>query len=272
MTSSPHLRRVVVTGVGLVTPLGTGPRLPWQRLLEGRIAISHLEDAAYATVPARVAGLVQYGQGEGEFDLEHWVDKSIRSHTSRFIHFGLSAAEQALEDAGWRPSTDEEEERTGVAIGTGCGGMDAFATANNLFETKGVRSISPYSMPMTLSNLAAGHVSIQHKLRGPLHCTSTACASGTNAIGDAYRFIQFGDADVMVAGASEACISPVTAAMFTRSRSLATAFNDEPLRASRPFDRDRAGFVMAEGAACLVLEELGHAQRWAYLFFPLLFC
>lgn len=252
-------RRVVVTGLGLVTPLGVGVKHVWNNILSGKSGITGLCER-FSQLPCRIAGLVPRGSEEGEFDVDEWVHSSIKGATSPFIHYALSASKQALDDCGWVPNTDEERERAGVAIGSAMGHSDEIAKSSETLATRGYRRLSPFSITKLLPNLAAGQVSIAHGFRGPNHCVSTACTSGGHAIGDAFRFIKFGDADVMIAGGSESGVEPLNIALFSRCRAVATNFNDDPERASRPFDKDRSGFVMGEGAGCMVLEEYEHAK------------
>eukprot|EP00457_Paulinella_chromatophora_P006554 gb/GEZN01006572.1/.p1 GENE.gb/GEZN01006572.1/~~gb/GEZN01006572.1/.p1 ORF type:complete len:418 (+),score=38.91 gb/GEZN01006572.1/:58-1311(+) len=249
-------RRVVVTGMGLVSPVGTGVSTAWKHLLDGRCGVVSL-DKSYSDlkIPCLVGARVT------DFDVDAWIPKSHQSMMSPFIQFALAAAKQALDHAGWRPCTDDEKARSGVAVGAGFGSLqDLHQAGEILYRGGGYRKLSPKMMPRILVNLAAGQISIAHDLRGPNHCVSTACATGAHSIGDAYRFIKFGDADVMVAGGTEAAIEPISVALFSRLRALATNFNDRPAEASRPFDRDRNGFVIGEGAGMLVLESLDHAM------------
>ncbi|KAJ3110402.1 hypothetical protein HDU96_006645 [Phlyctochytrium bullatum] len=271
-------RRVVVTGLGLVTPLGTGVSASWTRLIAGQTGIVSLKGkvheetgSRYDEMPSLVAGLVPRKTTRiesdaattdlAEFDLTQWVPKTDYSKTSPFMHFAYAATQQALDDAGWHPTAREELERTGVSIGSGIGCIDDIASTAITFASKGLRKVSPFFVPRTLVNMAAGNISIRHGFQGPNHAVSTACATGAHALGDAMRFIQYGDADVMVAGGTESSISPLAMSGFCKSKSLSTKFNDRPSEASRPFDTDRDGFVIGEGAGVVVLEELEHARR-----------
>ncbi|KAJ3044613.1 hypothetical protein HDV00_001539 [Rhizophlyctis rosea] len=264
----PALRRVVVTGLGLVTPLGTGVQTAWSRLIAGHSGLVSLKDVihkptgrSYKDINSQVAALVKRGTGDGEFDVNKWLSKDEQRKTSLFMHYALSAAQQALEDAKWMPTREEDCNRTGVCIGSGIGCIDEMETSSAIFAEHGIRKLSPFFVPKILINLAAGHVSIRYKFRGPNHAASTACTTGAHALGDAARFIMFGDADVMVAGGAEASVSPLAMAGFAKARALSTHFNDNPQAASRPFDKDRDGFVIGEGAGCVVLEEYEHAKR-----------
>eukprot|EP00232_Nephroselmis_pyriformis_P009449 CAMPEP_0182877446 /NCGR_PEP_ID=MMETSP0034_2-20130328/14754_1 /TAXON_ID=156128 /ORGANISM="Nephroselmis pyriformis, Strain CCMP717" /LENGTH=485 /DNA_ID=CAMNT_0025010287 /DNA_START=283 /DNA_END=1740 /DNA_ORIENTATION=- len=263
-------RRVVVTGIGMVTPLGVGTDLVWSRLVAGESGVRKLTlddfeggDAVLQQLPAQIAGRVAQGVAPGEFDFAEWVGLSHGDprHLADFVKFALGAAGQAMDMAGWKPSTDEEKDRTGVAIGAGIGSVGDMADAGVLKHEGRLRRLSPFFIPKVLINMAAGHISIKYGLRGPNHAAVTACASGAHSIGDAFRFIRSGDADVMVAGGAEACIDPVSIAGFCRLKALASKFNDDPQGASRPFDSSRAGFVIGEGAAVMVLEEMEHARR-----------
>lgn len=255
-------RRVVVTGLGVVTPLATGVQATWGRLINAECGIRRITQFDVSDLPAKIAGNVLRGKDEhGEFELDKWVDKRDQAHTPAFIQFALSAARQALDDARWQPTTDAEKERTGVAVGSGIGTLDEIVSTANTLQTSGYRKVSPHFIPKILVNMAAGRISLAHGLRGPNHACITACATGANALGDASRFIQYGDADVMVAGGTEACIHPLALAGFSRMRALASKFNDEPEKASRPFDEKRDGFVMGEGAGIVVLEEYEHAKQ-----------
>ncbi|KNC96477.1 beta-ketoacyl-acyl-carrier-protein synthase II [Spizellomyces punctatus DAOM BR117] len=260
-------RRVVVTGLGLVTPLGTGVNHVWSGLLAGRSGITSLKGVkhqgtgrGYEDIPSQVAALVPRGNKEGEFDVDKWVKKGDVRNMAPFMHYALSAAQQAITDSGWLPTTELEKQRTGVCFGSGIGCLDEMESTAISFAENGMRRISPYFVPKILINLAAGHISMRYGLQGPNHAASTACTTGAHSIGDAMRFIQFGDADVMVAGGSEASVSPLAMAGFAKARALCTKFNDDPEASSRPFDRDRDGFVIGEGAGCMVLEEYEHAK------------
>lgn len=254
-------RRIVVTGMGLVTPLGTGVEAVWRRLLEGRSGIVQLPDETVADLPGKIGGPVPMlaDDPEAGFDADAAAPPKEQKKMDRFILFALGAAQQAVAQAGWAPSTDEERERTATIIGSGVGGFVSIADAVRTSDTRGPRRLSPFTIPSFLVNLAAGHVSIQHGFKGPLGAPVTACAAGVQAIGDAARMIQAGEADIAIAGGAEACIDRVALGGFAAARALSSGFNDTPERASRPFDRDRDGFVMGEGAGIVVIETLEHA-------------
>jgi 3-oxoacyl-[acyl-carrier-protein] synthase II len=248
--------------MGLVTPLGVGLEPTWQSLLSGRSGIGRIESFDISEIAAKVAGQVPRGPGEGHrFQPDDWVSPKEQRKMDDFILYAICAATQAIEDSGWKPEALEDRHRTGVMIGSGIGGLDGIAESAVTLATKGARRVSPFFIPSNLINLASGFVSIQHGFSGPNHAVVTACATGAHAIGDAARLIIFDDADVMVAGGTEAAVCPLGMAGFAAMRALSTNFNDDPTRASRPFDRDRDGFVMGEGAGIVVLEELEHAKR-----------
>ncbi|KAL0637087.1 Mitochondrial beta-keto-acyl synthase [Maublancomyces gigas] len=258
------MRRVVVTGLGAVTPLGVGAVRSWRRLLEGHCGVVSLKERSleFDSIPSQVAALVPTGDGvEGGWIQADWLVAGDVRRMAVFSQYAVAAAEEALKDSGWRPESDEEQERTGVCIGSGIGSLDDVYQTSINYLKGGYKKVSPLFVPRLLINLAAGHVSMKHSLRGPNHAVSTACTTGAHAIGDASRFIMFNDADVMLAGGAESCINPLALAGFARAKSLATSWNDTPHLSSRPFDRDRSGFVMGEGAGVLVLEELEHAKK-----------
>jgi 3-oxoacyl-[acyl-carrier-protein] synthase II len=254
-------RRVVVTGMGLVSPLGSDVEIVWQRLLAGRSGLRNLPDAVVADLPTRVGGSVPTVEEDAEagFDPDRATPPKEQKKMDRFILFAMEAARQALEQAGWHPADSESQERTATIIGSGVGGFGAIADAVRTTDTRGPRRLSPFTIPSFLVNLAAGHVSIQHGLKGPLGAPVTACAAGVQAIGDAARLIRAGEADIAVCGGAEACIDRVSLAGFAAARALSSGYNDTPERASRPFDSGRDGFVMGEGAGLLVIESLEHA-------------
>jgi 3-oxoacyl-[acyl-carrier-protein] synthase II len=256
------MRRIVVTGLGVVSPLGCGTELAWRRLLAGRSGLRRLPDAVAETLPAKVAGLVpgKAEDNEGGFDADVAIAPKDQRKMDRFIQFALVAAKEALAQAGWQPQSEPERERTATVIASGVGGFPAIAEAVRTTDQRGVRRLSPFTVPSFLVNLAAGHVSIDHGFKGPIGAPVTACAAGVQAIGDAARMIRAGEADIALCGGSEACVDLVALGGFAAARALSTDFNDEPEKASRPFDRDRDGFVMGEGAGILVIEALEHAQ------------
>ena len=254
-------RRVAVTGLGLVTPLGDGVARNWSALVAGRSGLRRIEDFPVDDLPAKIAGQPPRGDGEGAFDAGRYLAPKEQRKMDDFIVYAVAAAQQAVLDAGWTPDDDEARERTGVMIGSGIGGLKTIEEASILLRDRGPRKVSPFFIPSALINLASGHVSIRHGFKGPNHSVVTACSTGAHAIGDASRLIKTGDADVMVAGGAEAAVSRLGIAGFAASRALSTGFNDEPERASRPWDKGRDGFVMGEGAGVVVLEEMEHARR-----------
>lgn len=254
-------RRIVVTGMGLVSPLGSDVEIVWQRLLAGRSGLRNLPDAVSADLPTRVAGMVPTAAEDAEagFDPDLATPPKEQKKMDRFILFAMEAARQALAQAGWQPSEEQDQVRTATIIGSGVGGFGAIADAVRTTDSRGPRRLSPFTIPSFLVNLAAGHVSIQHALKGPLGAPVTACAAGVQAIGDAARMIRAGEADIAVCGGAEACIDRVSLAGFAAARALSSGYNNTPERASRPFDSGRDGFVMGEGAGLLVIESLEHA-------------
>ncbi|KAK7754226.1 Serine carboxypeptidase 3 [Diatrype stigma] len=261
------MRRVVVTGLGAITPLGVGVRRTWSRLLAGQSGIvstaGYEPHQRWSDLTSKVAGIVpKDGTGDGFWRPGDWLSATEQRRMSLFSQYAIAATEMALEDAGWKPGGDQTDalESTGVCLGSGIGNLDEIYATSLAFEKDGYKKVSPLFVPQILTNMAAGHISMKHGFQGPNHAVTTACTTGAHSIGDASRFIAFGDADVMVAGGSESCIHPLTFAGFGRSRSLSTAFNGDPAASCRPFDRRRSGFVVAEGAAVLVLEELAHAR------------
>lgn len=254
------MRRVVVTGIGAVTPLASGAQNTWQKLLDGQSGIKSIDTFDVSDIPAKIAGLVPRGVGDGLFNAEDHVSIKDMKKMDDFIVYGVAAADQALADSGWKPETDEDQENTGVLIGSGIGGLPRISEATELVNNGKTRRVSPFFIPSCLINLVSGQVSIKHGLKGPNHAVVTACSTGAHAIGDASRMIMLGDADVMVAGGAEAAVCRLGMAGFAAARALSTGYNDTPTEASRPWDQGRDGFVMGEGAGCVVLEEYEHAK------------
>jgi 3-oxoacyl-[acyl-carrier-protein] synthase II len=256
------MRRVVVTGLGLVSPLGCGVEVSWKRILDGECGAAKIQSFDVSDLPSQIACSVPRGDGsDGTFNPDHWMEPKDQRKVDDFIIFAMGAARQALDDAGWHPSTEEDRCATGTLIGSGIGGLTGIAEASIVLKERGPRKVSPFFIPGRLINLASGFVSIEHGLKGPNHSVVTACSTGAHAIGDASRLIALGDADVMVAGGTESPISRLSMAGFCALRALSTGFNDRPEKASRPYDKDRDGFVMGEGAGVVVLEEYEHAKR-----------
>jgi 3-oxoacyl-[acyl-carrier-protein] synthase II len=253
------VRRVVVTGIGLLSPFGVGAEHSWKQVLAGRSAVRRITTFEVGDLPAKIAASIPR-EGEGAFNPDEFLEPKEQRKVADFIIYGIAAAEMALADSGWKPQTEEDRWATGVMIGSGIGGIDGIAENALLLQERGPRRISPFFIPGNIINLASGHVSIRHGLKGPNHAVVTACSTGAHAIGDAARLVALGDADVMVAGGTESPITRLSIAGFCATRALCTAFNDEPERASRPYDKDRDGFVMGEGAGVVVLEELEHAK------------
>ncbi|KAI1110287.1 putative 3-oxoacyl--synthase [Nemania sp. NC0429] len=274
------MRRVVVTGLGAVTPLGIGVRRTWNKLLAGHSGIVNIADikdlepqAQWLQVPSKVAGLVPKPGLEPRYTPklsntdnialwrpDRWLSGAEQRRMPDFTQYAMAAAEMALDDAAWKPKKEADLEETGVCMGSGIGNLNEIYWAARDHDIRGLRGISPYFVPRTLINLAAGHIAMKYGFRGPNHAVTTACTTGAHSIGDASRFIALGDADVMVAGGAESCINSLVFGGFSRSRSLSTGFNDKPHQSCRPFDKLRDGFVIGEGAAALVLEELEHAK------------
>ncbi len=255
------MRRVVVTGMGLVTPLGDGVGQCWGRLLQSKSGVRRIDSFDVSDLPAKIAALVPVGQDAGQFYSDKYVSSKDARRMDKFIVFALGAAVQAVEDSGWQPENEEDCDRTGVMIGSGIGGLQTIEEGAILVHEKGPRKLSPFFIPSSLINLASGHVSIRYGFTGPNHSVVTACSTGAHAIGDAARLIMLDDADVMVAGGAEAGTSRLGIAGFSAARALSTSFNDEPERASRPWDEARDGFVMGEGSGVVVLEEYEHAKK-----------
>src|SRR5213083_2813680 len=256
------MRRVVVTGLGMVTPLGCGVDATWTRILNGQSGARKIETFEVADLSSRIACVVPRGDGsDGTFNPDQWMEPKDQRKVDDFIIFAMSAAKQALDDANWHPATEEDRCATGTMIGSGIGGLSGIADTALLLKERGPRKVSPFFIPGRLINLASGYVSIEHGLKGPNHSVVTACSTGAHAIGDASRLIGLGDAEVMVAGGTESAICRLGMAGFAAARALSTNFNDTPSRASRPWDKDRDGFVMGEGSGVVVLEEYEHAKK-----------
>jgi 3-oxoacyl-[acyl-carrier-protein] synthase II len=256
------MRRVVVTGMGMVSPLGCGVEPTWKRILGGESGAKQIETFDTNDLSCRIACVVPRGDGtDGTFNPDQWMEPKDQRRVDDFIIFAMSAAKQALDDANWHPATEEDRCATGTLIGSGIGGLSGIADTAVLMKERGARKVSPFFIPGRLINLASGYVSIEHGLKGPNHAVVTACSTGAHAIGDASRLIALGDADVMVAGGAESPVCRIGMAGFCAARALSTGFNDTPRRASRPYDKDRDGFVMGEGAGIVVLEEYEHARR-----------
>jgi len=256
------MRRVVVTGMGIVNSLGVGVEHNWANILAAKSGIRGIESFDVSDLPAKIGGQVVAGDtADGLFNAEDWASSKDLRRMDDFIIYGMCAAQQAVENSGWMPEADEDSWRTGVLIGSGIGGLSEIAKTSTLVDEDKIRRVSPFFIPASLINLISGHVSIKYGLKGPNHSVVTACATGTHAIGDAARIIALDDADVMVAGGAEAAICRIGVAGFCAARALSTNFNDTPEKASRPWDRDRDGFVMGDGAGVVVLEELEHAKK-----------
>jgi len=255
------MRRVVVTGLGMVTPLGCGVEPTWKRLLKGESGAGKIDSFDVSDIACKIACEIPRGDGtNATFNPDQWMEPKEQRKVDEFILFAMCAARQALDDAGWRPTSYDEQTTTGVLIGSGIGGIEGIAEAAIQLHEKGPRRVSPFFIPGRIINLASGFVSIAFGLKGPNHAVVTACSTGAHAIGDAARLVALGDADVMVAGGAESPVNRISLAGFSALRALSTNFNDDPTRASRPYDKDRDGFVMGEGAGVVVLEALDHAK------------
>lgn len=261
------MRRVVVTGLGIVSPLGCGVEPVWKRLLSGQSGVKLIEHFDASDLASRIAGIVPRKDGRGggaddphAFDPDATMAPREQKRIDEFILYGIAAADQAIAHSGWKAETDEQAERAGVMIGSGTGGLSTIYETSVLLNERGPRKISPFVIPGIIINLISGQVSIRHGLKGPNHSVVTACSTGAHAIGDAARMIKYGDADMMVAGGAEAAICRLGVASFVAARAMSTGFNDTPEKASRPYDKDRDGFVMGEGAGVLVLEEYESAK------------
>jgi 3-oxoacyl-[acyl-carrier-protein] synthase II len=256
------MRRVVVTGLGMVTPLGCGAEPTWRRLLASESGVKRIDRFEVADIASQIAGQIPRGDGSsGTFDPDQWMEPKEQRKVDDFILYAMCAATLALNDADWHPQRYEDQITSGVLIGSGIGGVEGIAETALVLRDRGPRRVSPFFIPGRIINLASGYVSIAHGLKGPNHAVVTACSTGAHAIGDAGRLVALGDADVMVAGGTESPVNRISVAGFAACRALSTGFNDTPERASRPYDRDRDGFVLGEGAGAVVLEEYEHAKR-----------
>ena len=255
------MRRVVITGLGMVSPLACGVEESWRRLVAGQSGAGPIKHFDASHLACRIACEIPLGDGsDGTFNPDDWVAPKDQRKVDRFITYALTAAEQAVADSGWRPDDPEDQERTGVMIGSGIGGIETIAETAVILKEKGPRRVSPFFIPAALINLASGHVSIRYGFKGPNHAVVTACSTGAHAIGDAARLIALGDAEVMLAGGAESPVGELSVAGFSACKALSTSYNDTPEKASRPYDKGRDGFVMGEGAGVVVLEELEHAR------------
>ena len=255
------MRRVVVTGLGLTTPLGNGVDINWKRLTSGVVGINKIENFDVSDLPCKIAGQVPNisNDPDGGLDIDKWIEPREYKRIDRFISYGIISAIQAIEDSDWKPQSENQKNRTGVILGSGIGGLETIANTTELLNSKGPRKVSPFFIPSALINLLSGQVSIRYGFKGPNHSVVTACSTGAHAIGDASRIIKYGDADVMIAGGAEAACCRIGMAGFAAARALSTNFNDQPSSSSRPWDQQRDGFVMGEGAGVVVLEERNHA-------------
>jgi 3-oxoacyl-[acyl-carrier-protein] synthase II len=255
------MRRVVVTGMGMVTPLGCGVETNWSRLIAAESGARKIDTFDVADISCRIAGMIPYGDGaNGTYNPDQWMEPKEQRKVDKFIVYAMCAAKQALDHAGWHPKSPDDQNNTGVMIGAGIGGVEGIADTAITLKERGPRRVSPFFIPGRIINLASGYVSIEHGLKGPNHAVVTACSTGSHAIGDAGRLIALGDADVMVAGGTESPVNRISLAGFAAVRALTTSFNDAPTKASRPYDKDRDGFLMGEGAGVVVLEEYEHAK------------
>ncbi len=255
------MRRVVITGMGLVSPYGVGVEHAWKKLLSGKSAAVKVEHFETGDLPCKIANVMPRGDGsDGSFNADDFLEPKDQRKVGDYILYGIAAADEALKDSGWEPKSADDQNATGVMIGSGIGGIDGIADNAMILKDRGPRRISPFFIPGNIINLVSGQVSIRHGLKGPNHAVVTACSTGAHAIGDAARLIMFGDADVMLAGGAESPVTRLSLAGFAACKALSTSYNDTPEKASRPYDRDRDGFVMGEGAGVVVLEELEHAK------------
>ena len=255
------MKRVVITGIGIVSPLGGNAVTTWSNLIASKSGIKKIDRFDVSDFATQIAGLLPCGTEPHEFNADQWMDPQDQRKIDNFILYGVAAASQAVIDAGWQPTDQEELDRTGVLMGAGIGGLNRIHDTSITLVKNGSRRVSPFFIPASLINLVSGQISMKFGFSGPNHAVVTACSSGTHAIGDAMRLIQWDDADVMIAGGTEAAVGRLGMSGFIASRALSTGFNDRPQQASRPWDRDRDGFVMGEGSGVVVLEELGHARK-----------
>lgn len=256
------MRRVVITGMGIVNSLGVGLKHNWDQILAGKSGIGEVTSFDVSDLPAKIAGQIPLGEtSDGDFNADDWVSSKDRRRMDDFIVYGLCAAEQAIADSGWIADSEEQQCRTGVSIGSGIGGLNEIAKTSITVHEDKVRKVSPFFIPASLINLVSGHVSIKYGFKGPNHSVVTACSTGAHSIGDAARIIMWDDADVMIAGGAESAVCRLGMAGFSAARALSTGFNDTPEKASRPWDADRDGFVMGDGAGVVVLEEYEHAKK-----------
>jgi 3-oxoacyl-[acyl-carrier-protein] synthase II len=255
------MRRVVVTGMGMLTPLACGVEATWSRLIAGGSGARKIDTFDVSDITCKIAGMIPTGDGTGgTYNPDQWMEPKEQRKVDKFIAYAMCAARQALDDAGWHPKTADEQNTTGTMIGAGIGGVEGIGETALVLHERGPRRVSPFFVPGRIINMASGYVSIEHGLKGPNHAVVTACSTGSHAIGDAGRLIALGDAEVMVAGGTESPVNRISLAGFAAVRALSTGFNDTPTKASRPYDRDRDGFVMGEGAGVVVLEEYQHAK------------
>ena len=255
------MRRVVVTGLGMLTPLGNGVDINWKRLISGEVGIRKIANFDVSDLPCKIAGQIKSKTEDPEagLNIDEWIESRDYKRIDRFIAYGIIAATQAVENSGWKPKNEKDKNRTGVILGSGIGGLETIARTTEVLSSKGPRKVSPFFIPSALINLLSGQVSIKYGFKGPNHSVVTACSTGAHAIGDAARIIKYGDADVMVAGGAEAACCRIGMAGFASARALSTSFNDDPTSSSRPWDQGRDGFVMGEGSGVVVLEEREHA-------------
>lgn len=255
------MRRIVVTGMGMISPLGVGVDVNWQRLTAGQSGLGRITHFDPSDMTCQVAGEIPRGDAPDQYNLDRYVEPKEQKKMDTFIHYAIAAADEAIKDSGYVPQTDEDRERIGVMVGSGIGGLNEIYETSIVLHERGPKRISPFFIPRSLINLASGQISIMHGFRGPNHAVVTACSTGAHAIGDAARLIMLGDADMMVAGGTEAAICRIGIGGFCALRAMSTSFNDNPTKASRPYDKDRDGFVMGEGAGIVMLEEYEHAKK-----------